>query len=96
MVKLVRGSLCVNIAAKHLRNDGRSGSVNTLGDRLGGRFSVSDGAHCQVRLALHASTTTQGIKPSIPFKSETSRVTSLVRVGSFNFRTSTPQTSAAA
>lgn len=45
---------------------------------------------------MHASAITQGMKSSIPFRSETNRVTSSVRAGGFNFRTSTPQTSAVA
>lgn len=43
MIKLVRGRMCINIATQHLRNDGRSGGMNALGDGLVGGLSISLG-----------------------------------------------------
>jgi len=38
VVELARGGLCINITTEQLRNDGRSGSMDTLSDRLGGKL----------------------------------------------------------
>jgi hypothetical protein len=38
VVELARGGLRINVATEKLRNDGRSGSMDTLSDRLGGKF----------------------------------------------------------
>jgi len=38
VIEFTRGGLCINIATEQLRNDGRSGSMDILSDRLDGRF----------------------------------------------------------